>query len=80
MNCAICCDCRLCATVCEAKAIDCSMKDEIEEVIVGAIILATGFKTFDPRRIPRYGYGKCPNVFTALGIKKMTNSAGPTGG
>jgi len=80
LNCAICCDCRLCATVCEAKAIDYSMKDEIEEVIVGAIILATGFKTFDPRRIPRYGYGKYPNVFTSLEIERMTNSAGPTGG
>lgn len=80
LDCGICCDCRLCATVCEAKAINYEMKDEIEEIVVGSIILATGFKPFDARRIPRYGYGKYPNVYTALEVERMTNSAGPTGG
>jgi len=80
LDCGICCDCRLCATVCEAKAIDYTMTDQIDEVVVGAIILATGFKPFDARRIPRYGYGKYPDVYTALEIERMTNASGPTGG
>ena len=40
-------------------------RTETFEVEVGAIILATGFKTFDPKRIPAYGYGIYPNVYTA---------------
>jgi heterodisulfide reductase subunit A len=80
LDCGICCDCRLCATACEAKAIDYAMQDEIDEIVVGSIILATGFKAFNARRIPRYGYGKYPDVYTALEIERMVNSAGPTGG
>jgi heterodisulfide reductase subunit A len=80
LACAECCDCRLCATVCEPKAIDYSMRDRIEKLKVGAIVLATGFKTFDAHRIPRYGYGKYPNVYTSLEVERMINASGPTGG
>jgi heterodisulfide reductase subunit A len=80
LDCAICCDCRLCATVCEPKAIDYQMKDQMIEVEVGAIILATGFRAFDPRKIPYLGYGRYPDVLTALEFERLVNSAGPTGG
>jgi len=80
LNCSACCQCQLCASVCEPGAIDYGMRDKVEEVDVGAIILATGFKTFDATRIPRYGYGKYPNVFTSLEIERMVNATGPTGG
>jgi len=69
-----------CVDVCEPKAIDFDQKEEIKEINVGAIILATGFKTFDARRIERYGYGKYPNVYTSLEIERLVNAAGPTGG
>lgn len=80
LDCAVCCDCQLCAAVCEAGAIDYTMEDEITEIRVGAIVLATGFKTFDPRRSPQYGYGRYPNVYTSLEVERMVNAAGPTGG
>ncbi len=80
LACGICCDCQLCSTVCEAQAIDYNQKDEIKEIEVGTIILATGFKTFDARKIPTYGYGRYQNVFTSLEIERLINSAGPTGG
>jgi len=69
-----------CLEVCQKNAIDFSQTEKIEEVPVGAIILATGFKTFDARRIARYGYGKYPNVYSSLEIERMVNAAGPTGG
>lgn len=47
---------------------------------VGNIILATGWDLFDARRIPQYGYGRLPNVFTSLELERMCNAAGPTGG
>ncbi len=69
-----------CADACERKAVNFDQKEEIKEVNVGAIILATGFKTFDAARISRYGYGKYPNVYTSLEVERLVNAAGPTGG
>jgi heterodisulfide reductase subunit A len=47
---------------------------------VGTIILSTGFQTFDARRVPYYGYGFYPNVYTALEIERLVNASGPTSG
>lgn len=80
LACSGCCDCELCSTVCEAKAIDYHQKDEFRELQVGTILLATGFKTFDASRIAQYGYKKLPNVFTSLEMERLVNAAGPTGG
>jgi heterodisulfide reductase subunit A len=35
---------------------------------------------FDARRIPQYGYGRLPNVFTSLELERLCNAGGPTGG
>jgi len=69
-----------CVTSCERNAIDFDQQEKIEEIDVGAIILATGFKAFDAHRISRYGYGRYPDVYTSLEIERMVNAAGPTGG
>jgi heterodisulfide reductase subunit A len=72
--------CRACEKFCEAKAIDFEQEDEIIEVEVGSIILATGFQVFDPTPIYEYGYGRLDNVITSLEFERMINSAGPTEG
>jgi heterodisulfide reductase subunit A len=72
--------CRACEKFCEAKAIDFEQKDEIIEVEVGSIILATGFQVFDPTPIYAYGYGRLDNVITSLEFERLVNSAGPTEG
>ncbi|HBC47846.1 MAG TPA: disulfide reductase [candidate division Zixibacteria bacterium] len=69
-----------CATSCEREAIDFEQKDEIKEIEVGAIIMATGFQTFDAKKMPRYGYGKYPQVMTSLEVERLVNASGPTGG
>ena len=56
------------------------MKEEIVEVDVGNIILATGYREFDPSVMQKYGYGRLDNVITGLEFERMVNSAGPTGG
>lgn len=72
---------RSCVEACgDRNAIDFDMKEEYVEHKVGAVILATGFKTFDPERLPQYGYGKYPNVYTSLEVERLVNSSGPTGG
>ncbi|HEY3344945.1 MAG TPA: CoB--CoM heterodisulfide reductase iron-sulfur subunit A family protein [Anaerolineaceae bacterium] len=72
--------CKACQKFCPTGAIDFEQKEEFITVPVGNIILATGYDTFDPRRIPQYGYGRLANVFTSMEFERLSNAAGPTGG
>lgn len=72
--------CRACEKFCEAKAIDFEQEDQIIEVDVGSMIVATGFNLFDPSVIDQYGYHNLDNIFTSLEFERMVNSAGPTNG
>jgi len=70
-----------CVQACgDRKAIRFDQTETIEEYEVGAIILATGFKAFDPTPIRYYGYGKYPNVYTSLEVERLLNAGGPTSG
>ena len=72
--------CQICNEVCEFQAIEYEKEDETIEVEAGNIVVATGFKIFDPERIEQFGYGIFPNVFTSLEFERMVNAAGPTSG
>lgn len=72
--------CRMCEKVCPTEAIRFDQEDEILDLEVGNVILATGYKLFDARRIQQYGYGRLENVFTSLEFERLTNAAGPTEG
>ena len=72
--------CKACVKFCPTGAIDFEQQDEDVTLEVGNIVLATGFETFDARRIEQYGYGRLANVFTSLEFERMSNAAGPTGG
>jgi heterodisulfide reductase subunit A len=72
--------CGACLKKCAKEAIHLDAKDEVVELQVGNIVVATGYDVFDARRIERYGYGKYPNVLTALEFERLTNASGPTGG
>jgi heterodisulfide reductase subunit A2 len=72
---------KTCVEACaDRKAIDFTQKEEFEEIQVGTIIVATGFQAFDARRVPQYGYGVFPNVYTALEVERLVNASGPTAG
>ncbi len=49
------------------------LKREIE---ADAIIIATGFSPFDPRKRPTYGYGQWKDVITALEMEQMLREKG----
>ncbi len=72
--------CRACEKLCPTKAIAFDQKDEIIEIEVGNIVLATGWELFDTKRLPQYGYGRLANVFTNMEFERLCNAAGPTGG
>ena len=70
-----------CVEACgERNAFRFDQQERIEEVDVGTIIVATGFKAFDPSVIPYYGYGTYPNVYTSLEVERLLNAGGPTSG
>jgi len=69
--------CAICAGICKNNAIDLYQKPEKIEVEVGAIILAPGFETFDPKLKSDYGYGKMQNVVTSLDFERILCATGP---
>lgn len=73
-------ECKVCAKVCDREAVNHDMQDEVIEIDAGTIILASGFKPFDAKRIPAYGYERFNNVLTALEFERLVNASGPTGG
>ena len=72
--------CKICEKSCPAGAIDYTQQDELLEVQVGAIIVATGFGMWDPVQLPQYSYGLSPNIITGLQFERLSSAGGPTGG
>ena len=76
-----CIGCGACERVCEPEAITFLEKSEDIEVKVGSVIIATGFQLFEPLEMRKeYGYGKYPNVITAMQFERLLSSYGPTEG
>jgi heterodisulfide reductase subunit A len=69
-----------CVEVCEPEAIVFDQKPEEVEFNVGAVILATGMDEMKADILETYGYGKLPNVLTALEYERLLSGLGPTGG
>jgi heterodisulfide reductase subunit A len=80
LNCGVCVECLECERVCEPNAVAHRMADELSEVKVGQVLLATGYQLFDARTIKQYGYGRLRDVYHGLEFERLLNSAGPTGG
>lgn len=72
--------CKVCEKFCQRNAIAFDQKDEMVEFEVGAIILATGFKDFDPSVSPQYGYGELENIITGREFERLINTGGPSAG
>jgi heterodisulfide reductase subunit A len=72
--------CGKCADVCEKDCIDFDMKDEIIEINVGAVIVATGMDVYDPTEMDEYGYTKHENVITSMEFERLISAGGPTEG
>jgi len=69
--------CAICEGVCKNEAIDLHQTAEEIKVKVGAIILSTGYETFNPGLRGDYGYGKMENVVTSLDFERLLCATGP---
>ena len=72
--------CGTCAKVCPAGAINYDDKEEIITLNVGSVIMAAGFKPFDPSGLDNYQYSKFPNVVTSIEYERILSAGGPTSG
>ncbi|MFH1962949.1 MAG: FAD-dependent oxidoreductase [bacterium] len=80
LSCGICSECYECERVCQAKAVDHTQTEQIEEIVVGGIVLASGVETIPPQVREEYGYGYYPNVVTSLEFERYLSASGPTTG
>ena len=72
--------CGVCKKVCQADAIDFEQKDQEIELKVGAVILATGYDPYRPYELEQYGFGRIPDVVTAIQYERLITAGGPTAG
>jgi heterodisulfide reductase subunit A len=69
--------CGVCEAVCQAGAIHYGQQEETLELTAGAVILAPGYEVFDAAQKPQLGYGRFPNVITALEFERILSASGP---
>jgi heterodisulfide reductase subunit A len=72
--------CGKCLEACDKKCIDFAAQDEVVELDVGTIIIATGMDVYDPTALGEYGYTRHENVITSLEFERLISAGGPTQG
>lgn len=72
--------CRVCERFCPVGAIRFDQEPTIEEVHVGAVVVATGFELLSSDRLPEYGAGQIPDVLNGLAFERLLSASGPTAG
>ncbi len=72
--------CGKCIDKCEPNAINLDMRDEIVEIDVGAIIVATGMDIYDPTPLDEFGYTRYENVVTNIEFERLMGPTGPVTG
>lgn len=71
MDCGGCSECHECVHACPADAIHFDLRPEDHEEEVKSVIVSTGFKLFDPHNKETLGYGRYPNVITAMQMDRL---------
>jgi heterodisulfide reductase subunit A2 len=66
----------MCRDVCPEEAIDFSLEPQEIKLRVEAVVLATGFTPYDPSPVQRLGYGRFPDVVTAMELEAMLRGRG----
>lgn len=67
-----------CVAACGPNCINHDAKDEIVELKVGTIVVATGYDIIDPKVSAEYKYGLYPNIITGMEFERYSSASGPT--
>jgi heterodisulfide reductase subunit A len=71
LDCGVCSECQECVRVCPSDAIHLDMKERVEDVEVGAVVVATGYKLFTADAKLEYGFGRYKNVITGTQMDRL---------
>ncbi|MEM0353211.1 MAG: CoB--CoM heterodisulfide reductase iron-sulfur subunit A family protein [Archaeoglobaceae archaeon] len=72
--------CGECVKVCKYNAINLNDTEKTLNLKVSAIIVATGWKPYDAKKLTNLGYGKFKNVVTNMEFERLASLNGPTKG
>ncbi len=72
--------CGKCVQVCEKGCINLNAGDEVVDIDVGVVIVATGMEVYDPTVLDEYGYTRFENVITTMEFERLICGGGPTEG
>ncbi len=72
--------CKACQKFCPTGAIVFDDQSRQVSLNVGAVILASGGRVFDPRVYDTYGYSQSENIVTSLEFERILSASGPYGG
>jgi heterodisulfide reductase subunit A len=72
--------CDRCFQACQLKCINFADHEEVIDIEVGTVVVATGVDVYDPTPLTELGYGRFPNVITTLEFERLINAGGPSGG
>ncbi len=76
-----CTGCGECVPACPRGAIDLAVQGETEHHLrVGSIVVATGFRPYDPRGSRYEAWAALPGVITTVALERLLAPHGPTGG
>lgn len=76
----VCIECKNCERICPAEAINFEQKEELIDISVGAIIVATGYDEYPIITSNEYHYGLFPDVITQIELERLLSPIGPTEG
>lgn len=79
LDCGVCSECGQCVAACRLHAVDLAALDTREDVEVGVIILATGYRAMDKTPFREYS-PQSPNVVTSVQMERLLSATGPTEG
>lgn len=80
LSCGVCSECNTCVSECGVGAINLNMAAKTQNIDIGAVVLAPGFKTYQAELSQEYGLGRFPNVVTSLQYERLLSASGPTSG
>lgn len=69
--------CGACAKECPADAINFNDTEKLHVIDAGAVVMAPGFKPYDPSSLDFTGYGRLPNVVTSMEFERLLSPSGP---
>jgi heterodisulfide reductase subunit A len=70
--------CGKCAEACETSSINYDMAPIVEEIDVGAVVVATGYDLLSYDSVSEYGLGEIDDVINGFQFERLLSASGPT--